>query len=284
MHTCPMTTGTVPHVGGPILPVCMPNVLIGGMPAARVGDPAFCTGPPDLIVQGSSTVLIGGQMAARMGDMTVHGGVIVIGDPTVLIGDRGGGEEDDEAEEEDDEASAKTGGVSGSAAGTPKGFSSKETKDHLTALSNAKAMLLKAKTDLNKWDPATQARSKKWFGDASPKTRQLMQTRVDNEISQIGKMGAGNFYRAEKGEEDCYAYVYPKDNTKVYIGNDFGPAPATGADSKAGTLVHELSHYKSVGGTKDNAYGKTASQALAKSDPAKAQNNADSFEYFVEGQ
>jgi uncharacterized Zn-binding protein involved in type VI secretion len=87
MHTCPMTTGNVPHVGGPILPICMPTVLIGGIPAARVGDLAYCNAPPDVIVQGSFTVLIGGQPAARIGDMTAHGGVIIVGDPTVLIGD-----------------------------------------------------------------------------------------------------------------------------------------------------------------------------------------------------
>ena len=86
MHTCPMVTGTVPHVGGPILPPGDPTVLIGGMPAARVGDMAPCTGPPDSIVMGSATVLIGGMPAARMGDLTAHGGTIVIGEPTVIIG------------------------------------------------------------------------------------------------------------------------------------------------------------------------------------------------------
>ena len=86
MHTCPMVTGTVPHVGGPILPPGDPTVLIGGMPAARAGDMATCTGPPDSIVMGSATVLIGGMPAARMGDSTAHGGTIVIGEPTVLIG------------------------------------------------------------------------------------------------------------------------------------------------------------------------------------------------------
>lgn len=88
MHVCPMVNpGPVPHVGGPILPPCCPTVLIGFLPAARVGDLALCTGPPDVIALGSVTVLIGGQQAARMGDMTVHGGVIV-GPccPTVLIG------------------------------------------------------------------------------------------------------------------------------------------------------------------------------------------------------
>ncbi|MCI0421868.1 MAG: PAAR domain-containing protein [Acidobacteria bacterium] len=86
MHTCPMVTGVVPHVGGPILPPCCPTVLIGYLPAARVGDMAVCAGGPDVIALGSFTVLIGGQPAARMGDMTAHGGVIVVGLPTVMIG------------------------------------------------------------------------------------------------------------------------------------------------------------------------------------------------------
>ena len=86
MHTCPMVTGVVPHVGGPILPPCCPTVLIGNMPAARVGDMATCVGPPDVIALGSMTVLIGNMMAARIGDMTAHGGVIVMGFPTVMIG------------------------------------------------------------------------------------------------------------------------------------------------------------------------------------------------------
>ncbi|MEN8115388.1 MAG: PAAR domain-containing protein [Bacteroidota bacterium] len=86
MHTCPMVTGVVPHVGGPILPPGCPTVMIGGMPAARVGDMAICTGPPDTIVMGSGTVMIGGMPAARLGDMTAHGGTIVIGCPTVNIG------------------------------------------------------------------------------------------------------------------------------------------------------------------------------------------------------
>ena len=91
MHVCPMVTGIVPHVGGPVLPPGCPTVLIGGPPAARVGDMAVCVGPPDVIVKGSPTVLIGGSMAARMGDLTAHGGTIVLGLPTVLIGESGQG-------------------------------------------------------------------------------------------------------------------------------------------------------------------------------------------------
>ena len=90
MHICPMqtpaTSGPIPHVGGPVLPPGCPTVLIGGMPAASVGDMAVCVGPPDTIVRGSATVFIGGRPAARIGDATAHGGQIVSGCPTVLIG------------------------------------------------------------------------------------------------------------------------------------------------------------------------------------------------------
>lgn len=85
MHVCPKVTGTVPHVGGPIV-VGSANVLIGNMPAARQGDMLVCVGPPDSINSGSGTVKINGKPAARMGDSTSHGGKIVLGNPTVLIG------------------------------------------------------------------------------------------------------------------------------------------------------------------------------------------------------
>ncbi|MBB4079700.1 putative Zn-binding protein involved in type VI secretion [Lewinella aquimaris] len=86
MHVCPLVTGVVPHVGGPILGPGAPTVLIAGMPAAVMGDMCTCVGPPDTIIKGSATVLIGGKPAARMGDSTAHGGSIVLGAPTVMIG------------------------------------------------------------------------------------------------------------------------------------------------------------------------------------------------------
>ena len=86
MHTCPQVTGVVPHVGGPIVGPGCPTVLIGNLPAARVGDALVCVGPPDTIVKGSATVLIGGAPAARLGDLTAHGGTIIAGFPTVMIG------------------------------------------------------------------------------------------------------------------------------------------------------------------------------------------------------
>jgi uncharacterized Zn-binding protein involved in type VI secretion len=89
MHVCPMITPglpPIPHVGGPISGPCAPTVLIGGLPAAKLGDLAVCVGPPDSIIKGSATVMIMGMPAARLGDSTAHGGTIVLGFPTVMIG------------------------------------------------------------------------------------------------------------------------------------------------------------------------------------------------------
>lgn len=86
LQTCPMVTGVVPHVGGPLAGPGAATVMIGGMPAALVGDTCTCVGPPATIVKGSGTVMIGGKPAARMGDATSHGGSVVLGAPNVMIG------------------------------------------------------------------------------------------------------------------------------------------------------------------------------------------------------
>jgi len=86
MHVCPMFNGPVPHVGGPILPPGAPTVLVGGMPAAKMGDMCTCVGPPDSIVMGSTTVLVSNMPVAKMGSSTSHGGSVILGCPTVLVG------------------------------------------------------------------------------------------------------------------------------------------------------------------------------------------------------
>ena len=89
MHVCPMVTPgipPIPHVGGPIVSPGGPTTIIVGLPSATVGSMCVCVGPPDSIVKGSMTVMISGKPAARLGDSTSHGGVIVVGAPTVLIG------------------------------------------------------------------------------------------------------------------------------------------------------------------------------------------------------
>ena len=85
-HVCPMTTGIVPHIGGPIIGPGSPTVLINSLPAAVLGDSLTCVGPSDTIVRGSATVMIGGKPAARVGDETAHGGTIVLGSNNVFIG------------------------------------------------------------------------------------------------------------------------------------------------------------------------------------------------------
>ena len=86
MHVCPAATGPVPHVGGPITGPCGPTVLIGKLPAAVVGDLCTCVGPPDSIIKGSATVLTGKKPQVRIGDSCAHGGAIILGLPTVLVG------------------------------------------------------------------------------------------------------------------------------------------------------------------------------------------------------
>ena len=94
MHVCPMVTPglpPIPHVGGPILPPCSVNVFTGKLPQARVGDMLTCVGPPDVIAMGSAGVFVNSIPAARMGDQCAHGGTIILGLPTVLIGEAAGG-------------------------------------------------------------------------------------------------------------------------------------------------------------------------------------------------
>lgn len=89
MHACPMVTPglpPIPHVGGPVVGPGSPQTLVGGLPAARLGDMCVCVGPPDSIVLGSATVMIGGMPAARLGDSTGHGGAIMLGCFTVMVG------------------------------------------------------------------------------------------------------------------------------------------------------------------------------------------------------
>lgn len=87
-HSCPLVNpgSGNPHVGGPIMPAGVPSVIIGGKPAAVVGTQCTCSGPPDSIIKGSSSVFFGGQAAARMGDSTAHGGTITQGSANVFLG------------------------------------------------------------------------------------------------------------------------------------------------------------------------------------------------------
>lgn len=136
MHVCPLVNGLVPHVGGPILPAGIPTVLIQGVPAATTGTMCTCAGPPDVIAMGSAAVLIGGMPAARMGDITSHGGSIVLGCFTVLIGDAGSG--------------GGSGGAGGG--GIPKGVGAMQAKK----MANQEALKKAAKEGLDAAEKTTK--------------------------------------------------------------------------------------------------------------------------------
>jgi uncharacterized Zn-binding protein involved in type VI secretion len=138
--------------------------------------------------------------------------------------------------------------------------------------------------DIDKWDAQTRESFKKWFGADDQATRQKMRERAVKARDKIESFTLDNYAR----DDDAFAYVYPDKDDKMYLGEQFAGAPETGRDSKAGTLVHEASHYDSVGSTDDvehdgqTVYGEAGAEKLAKEAPEKAQENADNFEYFIE--
>jgi uncharacterized Zn-binding protein involved in type VI secretion len=195
-----MFNGPVPHVGGPILPPCCPTVIIGGMPAARVGDMCVCAGPPDTIIKGSATVFIGGSPAARIGDNTVHGGVIVTGFPTVIIGDGGGSAGGGGATAGGGGAASlnEPGGGSGSPASTGKGSG----KGGSTTVSiDEKTQTISVKTKMEFSGPgatdAYAAAAKKQIEDTWSGTMERdgkpykVKVEIDTKVNTSGKPTAG---------------------------------------------------------------------------------------------
>ena len=157
-------------------------------------------------------------------------------------------------------------------------------KDAEQARKDAIAMLKKTLEALEKWDDGAKKKAKTWFGSDSDAVKAKMTERTKKVMKHLEGMTEDNFEPATSKYKKTYGYVYPDKDDKVYLGESFSKAPATGDDSKAGTLVHEVSHFDSVSGTRDEdkTYGHASCKKLAKKSPTKAQNNADSYEYFVE--
>ena len=244
-------------------------------------------------------------MAARMGDPTVHGGVIVVGCPTVLIGEvgsggaGGGGGGDDK----EDKSILET-----LSSWISSFFESPETKGSRVvgmdadkadeainqALKNQRLLLEAKKKELEKWDDNAKANFKKAFGSESEENRNKIQARIDRMLELNKSMTLENFKIADPPDpkKQRFAYVIPSNNDHiVYLDISFGTAQDTGEDSRAGALAHEMSHLNDIGGTKDKfiginndepIYGLTASRQLAVEHPELAIQHADSFEYYVE--
>jgi len=151
------------------------------------------------------------------------------------------------------------------------------------ALADQQRILLERKAELERWTQADQAFFKLWFGTNGHDARLLIYDRIRMVTLINHEYSVGNFRAAKDATREVYAFVFAKDPGKIYVGKLFVFAPFLGANSRAGTLVHEMSHFIVAGGTKDHTYGVVSCKNLARSDPAKALRNADNFELYVEG-
>ena len=273
MHSCPAAT-PAPHVGGPITGTGCVTVLIGGQPAATVGDCCTCTGPPDVIIAGSSGVFIGGKPAARMGDQTAHGGVIISGCGNVLIGEtkkktfyRKPGLYDPEYED------------------YPESEPSKEEKRAalLQAIQDGIRLLENKLKLLKEDDVDTLEQFTIWFGKDDLKSKRIIIERIEREIAVFKELTEDNFemMKDEDKRRKLFASVLSDDESyTIYLGYSFWQTKALGISSKAWVLIHEVSHFDNVGKTRDHAYGEECI-SYAEINPKRALYNADSFAFFI---
>lgn len=284
-HGCPACPHPVagPGVGG------SPDVNINGRPTLRVSDPgihAACCGPNQWQVElGSGTVFINGKPAARIGDATTHCGSLgklIEGSGDVFIGgpmSAAGG------------AESKTApwamSMVAAAFAVLHKLTDEEDKELRASVTAAVAMIDRAEASLRRWRPADRANFQRWFGtqDSEARDRIRWQLRMSREV-----LGRVHFANSKFDNPREFAHVLHGDPSHtVRLGPQFAAAPRTGEDSKAGTLLHETSHFDDVGhdldqvlNNGDSAYGHHNCERLAAENPDHALHNADSYEYFIE--
>jgi peptidyl-Lys metalloendopeptidase len=160
--------------------------------------------------------------------------------------------------------------------------SSSRKSQLVTALSNAQKMALKSRDYLNALPAEARPTDDvytTWFGAYDPASYSSV---TDDYVNLYSTYSTKTFVFHCDCKENHYAYVYADQPYQVYLCNFFWKAPALGTDSKAGTLVHEASHFTVVAGTDDYAYGQAACRDLAIENPGEAIHNADTHEYFAE--
>ncbi|THH21152.1 hypothetical protein EW146_g365 [Bondarzewia mesenterica] len=157
------------------------------------------------------------------------------------------------------------------------GCSSSRESSISTAASNAVTYVNNATSYLSGISSGT-ARYTTWFGSYTSSRKSTVQTHY----AEIGSDPLSTTYDCTCTDSDAYAYVYPDEHGYIYLCGAFWDAPATGTDSKAGTIVHEQSHFTDNGSTQDYVYGQSGCKSLASSNPSEAIENADSHEYFAE--
>jgi hypothetical protein len=238
--------------------------LIGGKPAATAGDFCHCAGMPDMILTGSSGVLIGGKPAARMGDKTVHGGVIITGCASVLIGE-----------------------TSGEGVLVDFVMPSEEEKVRIiNETIQACIMLLRNKLNLlKKNDTKTLEEFEVWFGVGDEGAKQIIIDRIERELDLFEYITPHDFEMIQDDEirEKSYAQVLPFDELHtIFWGDKFWSAGVKDNESRENVLIHEVSHLDFIGNTFDFDYGIEQCQKIAKKNPGKALFNADTFAFFIE--
>lgn len=167
--------------------------------------------------------------------------------------------------------------IPGGANLTTTGCSSSRISALTTAYSSARTMAASALSYLTNTTPSGTARYTTWFGAFTSSRWNTAKSHFTNISAKLSNEVADCTCT-----DSAYAYVYPTQPYKIYLCNAFWSAPNTGTDSRAGTLIHEMSHFNVVAGTDDNAYGQSACKSLARSNPTRALDNADSHEYFAE--
>ena len=150
------------------------------------------------------------------------------------------------------------------------------------ALDDQRALLETKIVELRRWDRRAQANFVTWFGTLDGRARQLILARMTTVLKINEAYRVANFRRALPPQSGLFAFVHPNDYSRIFLGKAFVQAPAVGTNSRAGTIVHEMSHFAIAGGTKDYAYGTANCRALARSNPSLALTNADNFEFYVE--
>ncbi len=260
MHACPMVTVLVPHATGAIVLGAF-NVLFSGMPQARMTDMCLCAGPPSTVMLGSFNTLIGmggcfvgglaGLLASLLGVALSGAGVV--------------------KQKKIEESKA------------PDMEAEKADKAIEKAIEDQKKMLEAKKKELERWNDTDKATFKKWFGKDDDASRDTIKTRINKMLEANKKLTKNNFKASKDPSSHLAAEVDPSDKSHtIELGKAFKKLPATGENSRAGTISHEMSHFNDIAGTDDHVYGTEPSKKLAKDNPDKAMNNADSFEYYLE--
>lgn len=250
-HRCPAVTGTVPHVGGPLMAPGEPTVVIGGLAASRATDKATCVGPPDFIVVGSSTVKIGGQMAARLNDPTMHGGAIIAGMPTVLIG------------------GAAAGAILGNPAGAAALFPGKQNFGNCGVQSTQQIVRAGTGADVSEDDMLDRALDQGWARDNSVPSRRGG-TSPDDRRSILADRGVNSHLEAQTMENLTQATA---ERRGVITSNDAGELWNDSRYDGGGHAVN-------VTGVEYDATGRPANIIINDTGTGAAQNSipADRFE------